>query len=939
MARPHYKSKLALKNNVIGIENTKTNYFSFDVTANSNNMTKPFDIEIDESTLCYYRFRQATKDTIIDNSYYGNNATFTSYKYGAGICDMAAVFDGTNYIKSNAPINTNFNEFSIAICAKIQKYDASYMNLFSVINSTSTTTKICIDLYANNFRFYGHDQSGNVKGISETGIGRKFCDGKWHVFIFTFDGTTWSIYVDGELEYSKNDAMSNSYSQPSYIFVGDRNGINNKFTGKIDTVALYNRCLFSDEIKRFSNMSTYNLSDLKYEKKFIPIRYIRNWLNGNTLNTWNHWIELKAITIDGTNVAKNKISYLNDPANQSPSFVDENIDTNQWTNQNMNTEPGLNCQVVDLGSVRTDIEKIIIWHYYDDARKYHNNKTEVSADGIRWTTLYDSNINGEYIETTNGFTIYVPYSIELTGKHGRSLFVGERSYNLLANYFDDCDFENTEFENSDWKVSVVEDPGANNFKCVEIEAKTDKTAWATALTLSNRVNIIDENVPFVTEIRYKVIYCDNNASGQYAHNQLGIWSHWHDSSGASIGYTDCCFHTGTVTKETEWITKRFVHTSPIGVAYRHFHIGTGSVVAGTKFRVDYITTYRLDKTHYKSTGARNKTMVVYDSSIINKEEGTISFWINYLDIPQSPSHIFNNRSDTYANAFELLLGKVGQDTKIIFRKSHNGTTCEAVGIINSEIVNVWNHVSVTWKNNDKLYIYFNGKQIAQSSTNCNMINIGDIFVIGKYKDTYKDVHSYNNPNFYNGTDGWAISNATNGSSTIISSEEYEAEKALKVKVASGGDQYYYYTTSYPNAAGKTFAMYCTYRNYGAATTHKLSTYWSNNSGWLWSNNTRLPLNTSEITKRFVAINTAPADTQNISLIIYTDPENWTGYYEFGDIRIVEADHDVERLDCQYGNFFIDELIIDNYRRNDYEIAQLALTDYPICCDNNERLTL
>ena len=38
----------------------------------------------------------------------------------------------------------------------------------------------------------------------------------------------------------------------------------------------------------------------------LPIRYIRDWLNGSNKNTYNHWVEIQAIDSQGNNVALNR---------------------------------------------------------------------------------------------------------------------------------------------------------------------------------------------------------------------------------------------------------------------------------------------------------------------------------------------------------------------------------------------------------------------------------------------------------------------------------------------------------------------------------------------------------------------------------------------------------------------------------------------------------
>ena len=76
------------------------------------------------------------------------------------------------------------------------------------------------------------------------------------------------------------------------------------------------------------------------------------------------------------------------------------------TNGNINNLPyafASNYVTVDLGKVH-DISDVKVWHYYWDWRTYFESKTEVSADGVTWTSLYDASLDGTYKETPMGRT-------------------------------------------------------------------------------------------------------------------------------------------------------------------------------------------------------------------------------------------------------------------------------------------------------------------------------------------------------------------------------------------------------------------------------------------------------------------------------------------------------------------------------------------------------
>lgn len=57
--------------------------------------------------------------------------------------------------------------------------------------------------------------------------------------------------------------------------------------------------------------------------------------------------------------------------------------------------------IVDLESPQM-INRVVVWHYYTDGRTYANTKTEVSLDGLSWTTIFDSGVSGTYAEPTSG---------------------------------------------------------------------------------------------------------------------------------------------------------------------------------------------------------------------------------------------------------------------------------------------------------------------------------------------------------------------------------------------------------------------------------------------------------------------------------------------------------------------------------------------------------
>ncbi len=118
----------------------------------------------------------------------------------------------------------------------------------------------------------------------------------------------------------------------------------------------------------------------------LPIRYIRDSMVGSSANTGNHWVEIQAFNSRDNNIALGKTAV-----------------SSILTDGNTNSSPyySVGPATVDLGDIYT-IMYLKIWHYWADARTYHKIKTEVSADNINWITVFDSDKDGEYVETSEG---------------------------------------------------------------------------------------------------------------------------------------------------------------------------------------------------------------------------------------------------------------------------------------------------------------------------------------------------------------------------------------------------------------------------------------------------------------------------------------------------------------------------------------------------------
>ena len=141
----------------------------------------------------------------------------------------------------------------------------------------------------------------------------------------------------------------------------------------------------------------------KTNPKLNNVRYIKNCINGNSVNVSNHWVELQAIK-DGVNIARGKtVTSSVTPSSGSLALV---INANIVSTEYLSLTSGLQCVTVDLG-VTYDLDEVALWLYYADGRRYNDNTlsvgaTNVSGTGALETILHSYPGTTGYNETMEG---------------------------------------------------------------------------------------------------------------------------------------------------------------------------------------------------------------------------------------------------------------------------------------------------------------------------------------------------------------------------------------------------------------------------------------------------------------------------------------------------------------------------------------------------------
>ena len=149
-------------------------------------------------------------------------------------------------------------------------------------------------------------------------------------------------------------------------------------------------------------------------------RYVRNYINGSSVNTGNHWVEIevystsnqllstgKTITHNGTSLTyggtATSLKALTDGDTTSANYVEVRGTTNPYIE-------------IDLGQ-EYDIGRVKVWHYYNDGRIYNNNKIELlTSDKTESKIVFDSDTEETYQETRYGKTVYNIYEKSLISR-------------------------------------------------------------------------------------------------------------------------------------------------------------------------------------------------------------------------------------------------------------------------------------------------------------------------------------------------------------------------------------------------------------------------------------------------------------------------------------------------------------------------------------------
>lgn len=178
-----------------------------------------------------------SRDSVLGDLYFKNRAYY---------------FDGTSdYI--SCPFNARYditNKFSFSVWAKPDNLSSTYRIIFGrqVSAANNSTWALTWELVNDNYSFYTSGQTGTSPyGSSHMAI----TDTRWHHIVYTYNGATFTKYLDGVVKGTSTITFSlAASSKPMTFGIGDSgNTPTTSFVGSLAVGIMWNRPLTADEVR------------------------------------------------------------------------------------------------------------------------------------------------------------------------------------------------------------------------------------------------------------------------------------------------------------------------------------------------------------------------------------------------------------------------------------------------------------------------------------------------------------------------------------------------------------------------------------------------------------------------------------------------------------------------------------------------------------------
>jgi hypothetical protein len=201
----------------------------------------------------YWSFEDGSGSTATDFSGSGNDGTLTNMDpatdWVSGKRGSALTFDGSNneYVEITNSFSNWYNDNPVSAFAWVKTNNEGVV--LSVYSSGHVPAIIVKDDGTVGVSLFWH---GNTSWVESS---TKVDDGGWHLIGGVYDGTDEHVYVDGNLEGTRQPGSQDDFNNGDYSYgIGaDPRSVWNSqtqyFTGKIDDLRVFDRALSTSEVK------------------------------------------------------------------------------------------------------------------------------------------------------------------------------------------------------------------------------------------------------------------------------------------------------------------------------------------------------------------------------------------------------------------------------------------------------------------------------------------------------------------------------------------------------------------------------------------------------------------------------------------------------------------------------------------------------------------
>lgn len=197
-----------------------------------------FEVLPTAGLVAYYPFNGNANDES-GNKYNGTNQGATLTKDRFGNVNSAFYFNGSSNIEIPNSENLNFSGGGVTLAVWLNFSSDNYDTGLLSKHKWAVGSGWVLNVFVNKLTFYG---TGEPRLTTD----ETYKDGKWHLLVGVFDGTTRYLYLDGNLK--KKELGTAIIENNETIKIGSATD-GGYFEGSLDDVRIYNRTLTAEEIQ------------------------------------------------------------------------------------------------------------------------------------------------------------------------------------------------------------------------------------------------------------------------------------------------------------------------------------------------------------------------------------------------------------------------------------------------------------------------------------------------------------------------------------------------------------------------------------------------------------------------------------------------------------------------------------------------------------------